>query len=505
MWRETPNLRRFARRTVIVVVTIVAVFVAARIVGHVRSSNRLEREMARFRALGGSTRLADLAPAPYSGPGINPAQYLEAAGLIAPSFRGANVSVEGPGLSSFDYPDVTDARKIEVALGQYENSTAGQTFITVTQDYSRYNTDKRFEWNDAWLPWLEKYLAQSPEALSLTRKGAAGEGGVFQVDWAAVRTTSPPNHMRLREAARLLLLSAVVRAHRGDIDGAMDDVRLGLRLRRPLNNEPSVGSKYIAYMLDSKALSSIQAVLDAGRPSREAIEAVLKELEGREQDNRLTLQLLGEAARGVGLFERLRDGADAYAQLRGTPGEQGATERWLTNAFFSLIWVGPADESAFLAVMNDQIENSSLPYPDILAGPGAYPPFGRWADVTRLPFTVVTRLSTEGLQRHVQQEAYADTRVRLARSVLALTLYQMDNGAYPETLLALAPKYLPEVQTDPFTGKELLYQLRDKGFVVYSTGSDGFDNGGVWGGAPDAGGADITWERGSAPEARYRL
>lgn len=70
---------------------------------------------------------------------------------------------------------------------------------------------------------------------------------------------------------------------------------------------------------------------------------------------------------------------------------------------------------------------------------------------------------------------------RAAEAVLAIARYRQQYGALPDTLETLVPEYVTAVPQDPFTGRDLLYAATDSRFVVYSTGSDGEDNGGAVG------------------------
>lgn len=72
------------------------------------------------------------------------------------------------------------------------------------------------------------------------------------------------------------------------------------------------------------------------------------------------------------------------------------------------------------------------------------------------------------------------------RLVLALRLYRIDHGEYPESLDALAPSLLASAPFDPVSGKPYGYRrLKPEedpngwGYIVYSFGRDGEDNGGV--------------------------
>ena len=62
----------------------------------------------------------------------------------------------------------------------------------------------------------------------------------------------------------------------------------------------------------------------------------------------------------------------------------------------------------------------------------------------------------------------------------ALAWYQRVNGQYPDSLAKLAPTYLKTVPGDVFSGKELIYRPHATGFLLYSVGVNGIDEGGRW-------------------------
>jgi hypothetical protein len=61
----------------------------------------------------------------------------------------------------------------------------------------------------------------------------------------------------------------------------------------------------------------------------------------------------------------------------------------------------------------------------------------------------------------------------------ALVAFQRDNGHYPAKLDEIAPKYLVTIPGDVFSNKALIYKPSDKGFLVYSVGINGKDDGGL--------------------------
>ncbi len=64
-------------------------------------------------------------------------------------------------------------------------------------------------------------------------------------------------------------------------------------------------------------------------------------------------------------------------------------------------------------------------------------------------------------------------------TAVALRLYQMENGKFPEMLEELVPKYLPQVPEDPFNGfQSIKYINKEEGFLIYSLGPDQQDQAG---------------------------
>jgi type II secretory pathway pseudopilin PulG len=63
---------------------------------------------------------------------------------------------------------------------------------------------------------------------------------------------------------------------------------------------------------------------------------------------------------------------------------------------------------------------------------------------------------------------------------LALAAYRADNGKYPAKLDELAPKYLKSILSDLFSSQPLIYRPTDSGYLLYSVGQNGQDDGGRW-------------------------
>jgi hypothetical protein len=81
------------------------------------------------------------------------------------------------------------------------------------------------------------------------------------------------------------------------------------------------------------------------------------------------------------------------------------------------------------------------------------------------------------------------TDMQLTRLAIALERHRRRTGAFPETLAALVPTEIAAVPKDLYTGKSLIYKLRGEGYLLYSVGENGADDGGT-----DAGGPIVNGE-----------
>lgn len=87
-----------------------------------------------------------------------------------------------------------------------------------------------------------------------------------------------------------------------------------------------------------------------------------------------------------------------------------------------------------------------------------------------------------------------NTQLELTRLAAALAVYRADHGQYPDKLDALMPDMLPQLPVDLYHAKSLVYKRETDGYLLYSTGENGVDDGGSheqYGGI--LAGRDIGW------------
>lgn len=83
----------------------------------------------------------------------------------------------------------------------------------------------------------------------------------------------------------------------------------------------------------------------------------------------------------------------------------------------------------------------------------------------------------ESFLRIVDAEDRAKQTFDTVLVAFALACHQQTTGRYPDSLARLAPDYLQTVPGDVFSGKELIYRPHPAGFVLYSVGPNGTDDG----------------------------
>ncbi len=90
--------------------------------------------------------------------------------------------------------------------------------------------------------------------------------------------------------------------------------------------------------------------------------------------------------------------------------------------------------------------------------------------IATLPLTAAEKVQ---MVRYQAEQMYNNTR-----TAFAVAWYRRENDHYPKSLDALTPKYLPAVPKDLYSGRPLIYKPDANGFLLYSVGANGIDDGG---------------------------
>jgi len=69
-----------------------------------------------------------------------------------------------------------------------------------------------------------------------------------------------------------------------------------------------------------------------------------------------------------------------------------------------------------------------------------------------------------------------NAKFEIAEIAIALRIYRDKTGTYPALLKELVPNIVQKLPVDPYTGKDFVYHLEGKGFLVYSLGENAKDD-----------------------------
>lgn len=96
------------------------------------------------------------------------------------------------------------------------------------------------------------------------------------------------------------------------------------------------------------------------------------------------------------------------------------------------------------------------------------------------PYRFYARWAIPQLHKLTRHVAFSVNATRLATTACALERHRLVHGAYPDSLTALVPAYLPAVPLDVIDGSPLRFRRNaDATFTLYSVGPDGDDDNGT--------------------------
>ena len=305
-------------------------------------------------------------------------------------------------------------------------------------------------------------------------------------------------HLRMvKDTCQRLELKACAELAGGQSDQALEDLKLMFRLADSVKEAPVLISYLVRVACGQVATQPIWEGLAEHRWS----DAQLQELELRlQQDNfiaDLKAPLVAERAAGVSTVELVRKKGLAYlnalGNTDGTPTPANPVVNILGRVIVPQGWfyqeelnycqgfqleMATSLEANKKRVSPAQVKADTKAFEQTMSVTGfAGTKFG-----IILHHRLMARILLPALTRVATRAATAQTAFNQAAIACALERYRLANGHYPETLMALAPRFISSLPDDVITGEPYKYRLTDDGrFVLYSVGWDEKDDGGVLG------------------------
>ncbi len=319
-------------------------------------------------------------------------------------------------------------------------------------------------------------VMESPEAQQALRelkRASALPYCVFPIRWEDGFAMTFPHLAQFRQAARLMAVQAVLKAHAGQLPEAIEWLRAAYRMADHVAAEPSLIAQLVSIAMRAitdKAAQIVLAPVDVPVTLAQPFYLQLAQT-NKHIEPAFEAAFRMELAQGIAFFTLLQKNP---RQLKMLYPEGIISPSALTRLLFSPLGnpVLKLEEINYLRYMrfvNDFIHRSYYEY---------IKTWGLWPFPQHLESgmgTAITRQLVPVYTRVNMKRDYTIAQIRMLQTVLALKAYKAAQGRYPQTLADLSWKPPTE---DPFCGKPFVYRQEGKGFLLYSVGPNLRDDGG---------------------------
>ena len=328
-----------------------------------------------------------------------------------------------------------------------------------------------------------EYLTGIEDAISLVEKGLRCGRWEYRIDYSRHYAISIPHLVGVRDVANAFLMHADFATVAGKNDEAMEWKKKALRIALTLSHDRLLLSCFAQNEMCRKALAAIMKALSRVDLSKDRLSALLSKLRdwhGRrasfaESFDFEFCQFAKCIADGIAQDRSLHEIAqcmnqDGYSRER----ESGVSAFFLSKRAY--------DFRADIEFVRRHVrERQAL-------APERYYEFRErlpemedkdkdfMAGIVESKELFFARLSLPIIgQRTYAAAASGETFWRAAMVMTALRLYEAKNVRLPGKLDELGELLQKEMLIDPFSGKQLVYKLKDSDFCLYSVGVDGID------------------------------
>ena len=323
----------------------------------------------------------------------------------------------------------------------------------------------------------ERYLADNAESIQLLREAASFRKCQYPLGLTNGFEVSLPHLNSVRQGARLLTLETVLQAEKGGSRAPSDSILDSACLAHSLDREPLLISQLVRMACQRIALTGLERVINRVSVTDNDLSRHIAWVSEAEASDGVIRGLTGELCLGNSLYAA--SGTQFSALVEG--GYLWWSFKWKRGfilapsmALYRVTGLLDVDYLNFLNVLSDYINAWRQPLPSRLGGEELFT--NRIRDLPR--WQLLSRTLLPSLSRALIRDATHRACLRAADAALSVERYRLADGALPNSLDALVPKFLDAVPTDPFDGQPLRYKKLAKGYVVYSVGEDGKDDGG---------------------------
>ncbi len=302
-------------------------------------------------------------------------------------------------------------------------------------------------------------LQTNKEALEFLDKAAAIEHCRYDLDFSQGGMLFVPNLNKMKRCTQLLAEQTMLLAHHGDGAAAAENIARQLALGESLKKEPMFISQLVHMALVAVNCSSVEYTLNRTTLNDEQLAGLQQRLSQVYQDDPMVTGFIGERCFTISYIHD--------PQQLGMPA--------IPSRLLRITGVADRNVMVSLELLGQYIDAMKLPGHQRLLRCREIS-----AEVDELSlFYSLAKMRLSSWEGIVQIDLRIAAQIDCARVALAIEQYRLAKGSLPKELTDLAPRYIDKGPIDPFDGKPLRYKLTEPGYIVYSIGDDGTDEGGL--------------------------
>jgi len=329
---------------------------------------------------------------------------------------------------------------------------------------------------------LRTLVEQNDEALALIERASLMPSCYFDTRWQDGVAVLLPHLGKMRNAHRIVIARARLRAMDGDLDRAVADVRTSLRLGSSLHGQPMLITGLVALVLDSLSVKSIQDLCDHHELALDALRTLADDLRIAREKSDAAYVMGTERALALDTIRKIRSGELSLTGLTTAPAGKTGLMQMITR------WRIDFDEEelAFIRFTRQMEDLLSRPFFEVADRLDALDDeLEKQVTSNKL---VLTGLLAPALARFGVEFARREARIQIARMGLAALAWRQEHGVWPQDP--------PLDLVDPFDGRPLRYRVEGDTLTIWSIDCDQIDDDGA---KPDPAGRkfkniDIVWE-----------
>jgi Bacterial type II secretion system protein G. len=395
--------------------------------------------------------------------------------------RAAGLPTDGKELNAY-YPAVPDNKNAALVMtqafalvGDYSDSRSNEiaNFKIPSRGQSLTPEQKKL---------LSGYAEMNSDAFAKMREAIKLPESRYPLDYTPGPDTLLPHLGKLKKLAVIVRYKSFLESESGDTTNAVFDIENLCGMSQTLDQEPDMIAQLVRIALIAIAENSLEHSFNLSSLNESELAGLASAFSQAEKTNLMRKALIGELALNAPVFQLVRSRPKSAVELVEGAQQVGGfsthtLDFWLIRepGFFRATGFWDRDFLFYLNTLETNIALDNFPPPKSLV---AADNFKKVDETVGRKNYYLSKMFLGALSSAITKEASSFACLRTSIAAIAVERFRLAHGRLPENLNELVPQFLSAMPLDPFDGQPLRYHRLAKGYVIYSVGQDGHDDGG---------------------------